>query len=195
MKNLDDLFKFMTLMQTMRRVYRFNQEPLPDRGHYDTSVEHSYMVTMLAWYIMEKDKLDLDHDEVIKQLLVHDVVETYAGDTDVYDEPEIATKKDREKRAETRIKEEFPEFPGLHNFIETYENQDSRESKFAYAVDKLIDPICIYLDNGRTWKDKNNTLEDVFTVKESKIKISPEVYPYWQELYSRIEQEQDQLFN
>lgn len=178
----------------MRRVYRFDQSPLPDRGHYDTSVEHSYLVTMMAWYIIDRDNLDLSKDLVLKYLLVHDIIETYADDTDFFNTEEQATKSTREEQARRRLQKELPEFIDLHIYQEQYETQTTPESVFAHAADKLIDPVLIYMDHGRNWKDYNISLDQVLTKKTPHITPSPEIKKYWDELVILLKKDESKLF-
>lgn len=110
-------------------------------------------------------------------------METYAGDTYFHstDTALKECKEQREKDALERIKAELPEFSELHEMIKAYEARQDRESKFIYALDKMLPVLNIYLDEGRSWKRDNVSLSMIRT-KDEKIAVSPEITELWQEL-------------
>jgi len=174
---LEALQRFNDLLLQYQRIERVMRVPGTERNEND--VEHSYMLTMLAWYLIEKDKLSLNKDLVIKYALVHDLVEVYAGDTYIYDEEARKTKHEREGKAAQRLALEFPDFSELHTLIAEYERQDTAESRFVRALDKLHPMLCIYVDGGRFWKEKRVSLDMIITAKREIVECSPEVKPYF----------------
>lgn len=158
-------------------------------GESENDSEHSYQLAMLAWYIISAEDLKLDKDLVIKYALVHDLVEVYAGDTYFCrSDKEEKDKKDREHKSLSRIKQEFPEIDDMYTFIQDYEKRLNRESRFVYALDKLLPVMNIYLDNGRDWRRHKVTLGNLIRFKTSKITLSPEVEPYFNELITILEE-------
>lgn len=154
--------------------------------------EHSYQLAMLAWYIVSAEDFSLNKDLVIKYALIHDIVEVYAGDTSCYrSDKENTEKKKREKEAINRLKQEFGDFDDLHELIEKYENQEDNESRFVYALDKLVPTINIYLDNGKAWKEFKITFDKMTSNKTRKIAISKEIEPYFKELLQILEENKD----
>ena len=61
---------------------------------------------------------------------------------------------------------EFKEFDDLHILIEQYEKKQDAESRFVYALDKIQPVLNIYTDNGRTWREKNITLQMIIDNKK-----------------------------
>ncbi len=175
--SLDRLHQFNDLLTAYQGIERMVYVRGTDRLEND--VEHSYLLTMLAWYLIEKDKLKLDVNRVIKYALIHDLVEVYAGDTYVYDKVARATKKKREAAAAKRLADEYSDFETLHTLIEEYERQDDPESRFVKALDKLHPMLCIYADEGRFWKEKGVTVELMIETKQETFDRSPEVKPYF----------------
>lgn len=167
----------------------------------ENDAEHSYQLTMLSWYIVDVFGLDLNKDLVLKYSLVHDLVETYAGDTYIFDKNENlhTSKEEREHQALERIKSEFPEFSELWRYIVGYEKKLDNESKFVYALDKIIPVINIYLDWGKTWKNLDIfqivlTLKKLRENKDPKVRIYPELYRFWEEFCEILEKNQKDLF-
>ena len=188
--NLDNLLRFAELMHTLQSVKRATFVNGEDRKEND--IEHQYQLAILAWYIIDSENLSFDKDLVIQYALIHDVVEVYAGDT--YFFGDRTGKEERERASAERLKIEFPEFKDLHVLIEKYERQEDRESKFVYALDKLVPVINIYLDKGRTWKHYGVTREMLVVNKAEKIKGSEEVKAYFDEMIIRLKEDEPELF-
>ncbi|MEI6887489.1 MAG: HD domain-containing protein, partial [bacterium] len=126
----------------------------------ENDLEHSGQLALVAWYFIDSSKLKLNTEKVIKYALAHDLVETYAGDTYFYskDKKIQESKVQREKNALVRIKKEFPDFKEIEKIITKYEEKSDPESRFVYALDKIIPVLNIYLDEGRSWKRDNVSL-------------------------------------
>lgn len=147
MFDFQKIFAYVRFLDEFRKIKRVMYNTGEDRLENDT--EHSYQLTMAAWYIMDVYKLDLDRDLVIRYCLVHDLVEVYAGDTYIYsqDKEHFESKSQREMAALLRIQKEFPEFPDMLQLMERYEHKCDKESLFVYALDKIIPVMNMYLDN------------------------------------------------
>ena len=193
--NLQKIFQFADFLNKFRDVERILLKNGSDR--YENDVEHSYMLAMLADYIISLENLKLDRNKVLEYCLVHDLVEAYAGDTYIYstDKEYIDSKHRREKEALEKIKIEFPEHQILIRTIEKYEVRLDEESRFVYALDKIQPVIHIYLDGGKTWKKERIGLDDLIKHKKDKVKFSPIVQKYWNELREILERNQHTLFS
>lgn len=130
---------------------------------------------------------------MIRYALVHDLVETYAGDTYFYDTADEATKDKREKEAQDRIEREYPQFGDLHETIKEYEKHSDAESRFVYALDKLIDPLNIYLEDGLLWREKGVTVEMLLAKKSHKVAVDPVIEVLFHELIARLRAKPEML--
>ncbi|OGE86204.1 MAG: hypothetical protein A3J48_01375 [Candidatus Doudnabacteria bacterium RIFCSPHIGHO2_02_FULL_46_11] len=194
MLNVNDLLKLTDLInrfQLVRRQVLVRGEERPEN-----SVEHSYQLALTAWYLITTEKLDLDLPKCLKYALAHDLVEVYAGDTWTHhnDPAFVASKPQREQAAARRLRQEFPEFLELHEVIEGYEARADKESLFIYALDKLLPPLNVYLDGGRSWHVHNITLEMVKESKVAKVSVWPEVKRLYDELMILFTDKQGELF-
>lgn len=178
------LKSFNDLLLAYQRIERVVYVPGTDR--WENDVEHSYMLTMLAWYLIEKDKLPLSVDFVLKYALLHDLVEVFAGDTYIYDAQARATKHEREAAAALRLGKEYPDFASMHTLIAAYEAQEDPESRFVRALDKMQPVMQVYVDGGRLWKEKGITLAMLIEHKQQAIDRSPEVQPYFDSLVAEL---------
>ena len=192
--NLEKLLEFNKLLLSFREVERVLFVKGKDEREND--MEHSFQLALLGWYIASSNGLTLKIDLLIKYALAHDLVEVYAGDTDVFtkDVSLHANKHEREEKALERIKKEFPEFVELHSIIEGYEKREDAESKFIYALDKLVPVLNIFEDGGRTWSQRGITFEMLMAEKISKVAVSQVIDEYFQEFKKILEDNKTELF-
>ena len=192
MKNLINFIKLTHKFQQVKRALYVNGE-----NRKENDQEHSYQLAMVAFYLINSKNFKLNSDLAIKYALVHDLVEIYAGDTPAYTKNKklIDSKKKREYIAEKKLKENFPEFKDLPKLIRGYKELKDKESKFVYALDKIVPTINIYLDKGRTWKNNKVTFEEIIEYKKDKVKKSPEIESYYKKLIKIIEKDKSRLFD
>lgn len=193
---MDELVKFIGLSHDFKKVRR--KIALPNEDREENDAEHSYQLALVAWYLISTQNLDLDVNLAIRYALVHDLVEIYAGDTpsSVHKgfDKERETKYEREERAAKQLLEEFPEFSTMHELIGAYELRNDNESKFVYALDKILPVVNIYLDRGYAWKKDNITLEDIINDKSDKVAFSPEIKKYFEQIVELLRLNQATLF-
>ncbi len=189
-KNLIDFIEFNHEFREVIRVARS-----PNAKNFENDAEHSYQLAMVAWYLIESDKLKLNKELCFMYALAHDLVEIYAGDTYFLDNQKAESKHKREKEALLKIKKRFPRFRSLVKVIERYEKREDEESKFIYAIDKIIPPIQIYLENGKLWREQKVPFDGLMQNKNPKIALSKPVDKYWQEMKRAISKNKKKLFN
>lgn len=191
---LSKLLKFITLNNQFQHIVR--RVRVKDEERYENDVEHSFQLAFSAWYIIDSNRLPLNKDLAIQYGLVHDLVEVFAGDTYIYDpDPAVhASKQAREHAAALRLREEYPEFTQLHDLIQQYEARQDMESKFIYALDKLLPMINIYLDHGRTWQQETVDLQMLIDNKKSKVGESSEINEIFDAFIELLKSKELELF-
>jgi putative hydrolases of HD superfamily len=191
---LDKLLSFAKLLNELQAVERVVRVRESER--WENDAEHSYQLAMLAWYTVIQDKLPLDAERVLKLALAHDIVEVYAGDTYIYstDQAHLDSKPERERTALERLQTEFPEAKEILAAAAEYAARTTPESRFVYALDKILPVISIYLDGGRTWHEKGVTLAMLEAHKRDKVALAPELVPYYEELITLLRSEEEKLF-
>jgi putative hydrolases of HD superfamily len=182
------MLEFVSFTHDIRNVKRAMW--VRDEEQFENDSEHSYQLAIIALYVIEKNKLNLDPFRAMGLAIVHDILEVYTGDTSVFNSAGT-TKAKKEKAAMIRIKEQWPDLKLMHELLEEYESKSSAESKFIYALDKLVPMLNNYLDNGRSWKRQKVNLEDVIKVKRGKIDIDPIVELYYKQILKMLEQRPD----
>lgn len=76
MFDLNKIFSYLSFLDEFRQIKRVMYATGEDRMEND--MEHSYQLTMLAWYFIDAYNLNLDLNRVMRYSLVHDLVEVYA---------------------------------------------------------------------------------------------------------------------
>lgn len=192
--DLQRLLKFVKLTNDFQEIERVVLTRGSER--YENDSEHSFQLAVVAWYIIDSEKLDLDIGKVLKYSLVHDLVEVYAGDTFAFDKDQSLhdSKKERERLAYEKLKQEYAEFPDMTEMILSYEEMIDEEARFVYALDKIVPMMNMYLDGGRTWQRRGITLTDHIKNKTPKVAAHPHIEKYFNLIIELLQKEQDNLW-
>lgn len=184
------LIELQKLLMQFRAVQRVIHIP-DSETEFENDTEHSYNLAIVAWYLSQYFP-EIDTDKVIRLALAHDLVEIHAGDTFFYaHESVIADKKQREHQAYLQLQADWKDFPDMIQAIEEYEKRDTNESRFVYALDKVMPMMMIYLDNGRAWLENDVTFEMQHSRKKDKVALSPEVNQYYLALHDLLKEHPD----
>src|SRR5262245_1922935 len=128
---------FLLEADKLKSVLR--RTPLVDRSRPENSAEHSWHLALAALTLGEYADGSIDRLRVLELLTVHDLVEVDAGDTFAYDPTALTTKAAREHAAADRVFGLLPpdQAARLRALWEEFEALESRESRFANALDRL----------------------------------------------------------
>lgn len=163
-----------SFQQIRRRIYATGEDRL------ENDSEHSFQLAFIAWYIIDKEGLNLDKGKALQYALCHDIVEVFAGDMFFSRTAEEEQKKiDAEKAATETLAEKYSDFPSLISSLRAYDEKADPESKFIYALDKLLPVMNSVLDEGRSWQANDVSLEKLYDVKHKKIAQDPVVLEYF----------------
>lgn len=165
--------------------------PLPfKKRRFETDAEHSWSIATIACSLAPNIDNSLDLGKIAQYALVHDLMEVYSGDTNVFaTNNELATKDRREADAINKIGEEFHKFPWLIDTINEYEEQKTKEAKFVKSIDKYVALLLDHLDNGNYFKDSKITKESFqkkIAAHRQKAKTHPGVFIYYEEILNII---------
>lgn len=189
MSNLDSLLAFSKLMHKLSVTERFiNKAGTSTRENLS---EHCTQLAFTAWYLIEKNNLKLDKEKVFEYALIHDIVETYTGDFPTHlPSFDRSEKERREKEAFESLKQDYTDATHLWEVYEQYEKREDGESKFVYALDKLLPGLNIYLDSCKAWSErdpKNNQWS--FDDLSRRIQQNPLISQMWEEIRDRVKKE------
>lgn len=152
-ERLTQQLAFLNEIEKLKIIYRRNRTI--DRARFENSAEHSWHVALMALVLAEHaDTPDLDLFKVVKMLLLHDLVEIYAGDTWIYDVAATNTQAAREQAGASTLYALLPatqasEFTALW---EEFSARSTPEAKFAAAIDAL-QPLVNHLLTGHPADD------------------------------------------
>ena len=145
---LQSQMKFLNEVEKLKVVYRRNKTI--DLSRSENSAEHSWHVALMALILSEHaDTKSLDMFKVVKMLLVHDLVEIYAGDTWIYDLAAIREQKELESEGAKRLFALLPADQGeeLNALWQEFEQRATPEAAFAASIDAL-QPLSNHLLSG-----------------------------------------------
>ena len=175
---LDELLKFTAVIDKMTSVIR--RTTLLDKSRLENDAEHSWHIAMMALFFKDYfvEKVDVHH--AVELLLMHDLVEIYAGDTFAYDVEANKTKKDREALAAQKIADLLPKEYSVYylSCYQEFEDKFTSEAKYADCMDKLQPFLHNALTEGFTWKNANPPTVATLVYKRMSIlkDFMPEVY-------------------
>lgn len=153
--------QFILEIDKLKEVLR--RSLLLDSHRRENSAEHSWHLAVMALVLAEHANEPIDPLHTLKLVLVHDIVEIDAGDTYAYDPDGHAGKDERERLAARRIFGLLPpdQAKELSRLWEEYEGQQTPESRFALALDRLMPLLHNYHTGGITWRENRVTSEQV----------------------------------
>ena len=148
--------EFILEVDKLKNVLR--KTILMDRSRRENSAEHSWHIALSVLILSEYAKdSDVDLFQVMKILLVHDLIEIDAGDTYCYDDQGRKDQTRREKKAADRIFNLLPadQARTLRELWDEFEERKTPESKFANALDRLQPFLHNYFTEGQIWQENN----------------------------------------
>lgn len=171
--------RFALLLEEMKKIYR--QTKIIGEKRRENDAEHTFHIASMALFLEEKSKLKVDVNRTIKMLLIHDLVEIFAGDTFAYSEVRNLDKHDREENALTKLKSYLSRDNGdmLESLWNEFEANETNEAKFAQAMDRL-QPILsnIYRNDGGTWLENKVKLSQVLRRIKPIQNFNDEIYDF-----------------
>lgn len=144
--------RFLAEIDQMKNVMR--QTLLADGSRRESDAEHSWHLAMYAMLLSEYAPEPVDVSRVVRMVLVHDLIEIYAGDTFCYDAEGNKDKAAREKAAADKLYAMLPEEQAAEYraLWEEFDRMDTPDSRFAAALDRVQPIVNNYLTEGHTWK-------------------------------------------
>ncbi|UCF95229.1 MAG: HD domain-containing protein [Desulfobacterales bacterium] len=146
--------EFIVEIDKLKHTLR--QTILMDRSRQENAAEHSWHIALAVLILAEyAQEPNLDFLQVLKMLMVHDLVEIDAGDTYCYDRQGVMDQAQREKQAAERIFNLLPsdQAQTLRDLWEEFEARRTLESRFANALDRFLPFLHNYFTEGQSWRE------------------------------------------
>ena len=131
------------------------QSYLTDCETHENDAEHAWHMAIMTLLLKEYANEEIDVLKTVTMLLIHDLVEVYAGDTYAYDEEGKKTQAEREAKASDKLYGILPEDQGEYfkSIWLEFEEQKTPEAKFARTMDCFQPLMLNDATNGRAWKE------------------------------------------
>lgn len=179
-EKLDRLFDFFREIDKEKLVTR--QTYVTGAVRMEDDAEHAWhmavMTLLLSGYSNEK----IDVLKTVSMLLIHDLVEIYAGDTYAY--AGVSKEAQHEKEAESAdrlfgmLPEEGKKFRALWD---EFERADTPEARFAHTMDNIQPMMLNDYTGGRAWKEHGVHLSQIMKRNEHTAEGSEILWDYARE--------------
>lgn len=166
----------------------FRRSFISDQSRRENDAEHSWHLCLMAIILVEhsNDK-DVDILKILKMVIIHDIVEIDAGDTYIYDEKAKLDQVERELKAADRLFSILPEDQTLQYraIWDEFEENTTKEARFAKSIDRLHPMLLNYLAKGKTWKENGITEADIRRINGSIKDGSSDLWTYTEHLIEK----------
>lgn len=181
---LDRQLRFTAEIDKMTGIYR--RTMLLSKERRENDAEHSWHIAVMALLFKEYCVEEPSVERAIKMLVVHDLVEIYAGDTFAYDDKGNEDKEAREATAADKLFSQIPPEQGqeIRSLWEEFDAMETTDSKYAACLDRLQPFLHNTLTEGFTWVESGTNRAKV----EKRMHIIKEFMP---EVYTWIEKNLD----
>lgn len=122
----------------------------------ESVAEHTWQMALMAIITHPHLEHEVDLEKSLKMIIVHDIVEAEAGDVPFFETGfRQDTKAEREERAIENIRKSLDSDVGeeIYSLWNEFEALNTREAKFAKALDNLEVQIQHNLANLSTWEE------------------------------------------
>ncbi len=174
-----------------RRTY------LSDGERLENDAEHAWHLAVMALLLSDYSNEKVDVLKVVSILLIHDLVEVYAGDTFAYDEEGKKTQRQRETAAADRLFSQLPQESAMkfRSLWDEFEVRESPEAKFAHTMDNFQPLLLQHASRGRAWREGKRKLSEVLERNEKSAEGSEILWRFALENFIRPEIENGNLID
>lgn len=176
-------FAFIQEIDKQKTIFR--QTYLADGSRKENDAEHCWHMAVMAILLAEYANEEIDLLHTLSIILVHDLVEIYAGDTYAYDTVGNADKREREVAAADKLFELLPDdqkdkFRGLW---EEYEEGETPEAKFAASMDRIQPLMLNNASGGLAWKEHEVKASQVYGRNRKTAEGSEKIWEFADETF------------
>lgn len=176
MTSLHDRLSFFVATDRLKETQRANW--IYTEPRQETVAEHVWHTSLLAMLLQDAAPDDVDHNHVRDLLIVHDLVEVYAGDTVLWDDVPLDDVTAREHAAGERLMAMLPEdqrerFDPLWR---EFQAQITAEARFARAIDALHPMVLSWFPGAPGHANKTLTPTKILTRKRPFIEPFPALW-------------------
>lgn len=180
-KRLEQQIAFCREIDKEKFIWR--QTWLTGATRKENDAEHAWHMAVMTVLLSEYANEEIDVLRTMTMLLIHDLVEIYAGDTYAYDEEGKKTQKRRELAAADRLFQMLPEDQGkkFREIWKEFEAENTPESRFARTMDNLQPMMLNAATDGKSWADRGIRLSQILGRNKNTAKGSEVLWEYAKE--------------
>lgn len=182
---LSRIVDFCTLIDKEKFITRRTWLTGGERLENDS--EHAWHMAVMALLLGEYSNSPVDLLRVISILLIHDLVEIYAGDTFAYDQEAQKTQKQRENAAADALFSRLPDdlAQRMRSLWDEFEEASTPESRFAHTLDNFQPLMLQSATDGKSWRESGRLLSEVLRRNASTADGSEALWDYAREHFIR----------
>ncbi|TQL70610.1 putative hydrolase of HD superfamily [Nocardioides albertanoniae] len=120
----------------------------------ENDAEHSWHLALMVLLLAEYANEPIDVGHAMKLVIIHDMVEIYAGDSPVFDPAAVVGQVEREVAAAERLFPLLPEDQAreIRALWDEFEAAETPEARFCKGIDRLEPMLLNWLNRGGTWR-------------------------------------------
>lgn len=183
MKQLTEQLGFILELDKLKAITR-KTTVKPDNNRYENSAEHSWQIALAADVLKEYVDKPINIINVVKMLLLHDIVEIDAGDTFAFASAEdLDAQHEKELAAANRIFGMLPE-QQYQEYLQLwldFEKAESPDAQFAKAVDRILPLVQNIANEGGSWVEHSVNRTQVLKRNEYLELVAPRLWLYAKE--------------
>ena len=143
--------EFIAEADKLKTILRASPLAAADRRENDA--EHSWHLALMVLLLAEYADEPIDVGHAIKLVIIHDMVEIYAGDSPVFDAAAVVDQVEREIAAAERLFTMLPSDQAgeIRALWDEFEAAQTPEARFCKAMDRLEPMLLNWLNRGGTW--------------------------------------------
>lgn len=192
-ERLEAIVRFCELADKEKMIQR--RTYLSDSSRFENDAEHAWHLALMAMFLHRYAEQDVDLLRVICIVLIHDLVEIYAGDTFAYDTEGLKSQKEREAAAAARLVAQLPEDMAemLQSLWDEFEEDTTPEAHFAHTLDNFQPLMLQSATDGRAWQEGGRKLSEVLKRNAKTAQGSAVLWEYAKEHFIRPQIEKGHL--
>lgn len=149
---LGEQIRFLAEADRLKTILRASL--LAADGRRENDAEHSWHLALMVILLAEYADEPIDVGHAMKLVVVHDLVEIYAGDSPVFVPGAADDQQERELAAAERLFGLLPEdqAAAMRALWDEFESAVTAEARFCKAMDRLRPMLLNWLNGGGTWE-------------------------------------------
>lgn len=184
-ERIEKQMDFLREIDKLKSIGRQNY--LTDGVRKENDAEHSWHLAMCALVLQEYMPEPVDVARTVELVLIHDLVEIWAGDAYAYDAQAQAAQHEKEVQAAEKLFGMLPEDQREYfkRLWEEFEACETGESRFARVMDNCQPLLLNDASGGKSWREHGIAKEQVYKRNERVRNWAPEVWEYMDSLIQK----------